>query len=228
MAKKQIIDIDAEFEGIEFDEEAIKRATGISKREENGWAEKNQARRLDPNYDKRVAKSISDTYQTEEGRKKQAAKAVPHTEQSREKLKLANIGKKRKGEAWIAGMVEKQKGNTKRCKKIMTPHGIFDSLNLAVQATGISPGRIRRYTRELPWANEWYFITKDKFSSIIPKEKSNNKCYKPIQTPEGLFNKMADAARHYMNVLNYTEASCKGWLIRMMKTDPKNFYYVKK
>ena len=42
MAKKQIIDIDTEFEGVEFDEAAIKRATGLKKRSDNPEWHKNK------------------------------------------------------------------------------------------------------------------------------------------------------------------------------------------
>ncbi len=137
MAKKQIIDIDSEFDGVEFDEESINRITGASKavsaREANGWHEKNQARRQDPEYDRRVSKAISKTYSTPEGRQKQSAKAHAQTDETKRKIRNANLGKNRRGAAWIASMAEKKKGNTARCRPIVTPVGAFISKKTAAE-----------------------------------------------------------------------------------------------
>lgn len=164
MAKPQIIDIDAEFDDVEFDEQAINRATGIEKRKENGWHKKNELYRRDPEYIAKVSHAVKQFYNTDEGKQKQRAKRHPQTESTREKIKSANAGKIRKGEAWIKNMAEKQKGNKNRAKKIMTPMGLFDSLKDASKAIGFSEGKIRRYTKELPWSKEWYYLTKDKNS----------------------------------------------------------------
>ena len=142
----------------------------LDRSKDSEWYNANIKRLEDPEYSKRVGKSISKTYSTEEGRKKQSAKQHPQTEDAKEKIRLANLGKQRKGESWIQGMAEKQKGNTARCKPIVTPIGIFKSLGEAVEPTGISIGRLRKYTRTLPWSKEYYHISKEEYIMLTGKE----------------------------------------------------------
>jgi hypothetical protein len=103
----------------------------VRKRESNGWHEKNQKRRDDPEYNHRVAKSIRETYSTLKGRRKQRAKQHAHTEEAKEKIRVANLGKNRQGQDWIAKMAEKKKGNTYRAKPLITPMGVFVSKKVA-------------------------------------------------------------------------------------------------
>jgi hypothetical protein len=105
----------------------------VKTREANGWHEKNQKRREDPDYDRRVAKSISETYQTTEGRQKQSAKQHPQKEETKRKIREANLGKNRKGQDWVTGMAEKKKGNRCRVKPIVTPMGVFVSKKTAAE-----------------------------------------------------------------------------------------------
>jgi len=63
MAKKQIIDIDAEFEGVEFDEVAINRDTSYRKRHENvDWhtnvKKANQLKHQDPEYKEKLKQGL--------------------------------------------------------------------------------------------------------------------------------------------------------------------------
>jgi len=142
----------------------------VKAREKNGWKEKNEQRFEDSEYSKRVAKSISETYSTEEGRRKQSVKSKPHKEEAKEKIRKANIGKQRKGQSWIKSMAEKKKGNTCRCKPIVTPIGVFISLKEAEGPTKISIGRLRRYTKQLPWSKDYYHITKEEYIMLTGRE----------------------------------------------------------
>jgi len=75
---------------------------------------------------------ISQAYQSPEMRLKQK-KFKEHNEQSIEAIRLANIGKNRKGEEWIKGMAEKNKGNGYRNKFFSTPSGVFLSKKQAIE-----------------------------------------------------------------------------------------------
>jgi flagellar biosynthesis GTPase FlhF len=103
----------------------------VNAREQTGWKAKNEKRYEDPEYARRVAKSISETYSTPEGRKKQSDKQHPQTEETKQKLHLAFVGKIRKGEDWVADMAKTQKGNNFRAKPVITPMGVFASKKTA-------------------------------------------------------------------------------------------------
>lgn len=108
------------------------RVTGarqaVKIRETTGWKEKNEKRYEDPEYVQRVAKSISETYSTPEGRQKQSAKQHAQKEETKQKIRQANLGKNRKGQDWIAAMKAKKLGQPgKRVTPVVTPHGAFRS-----------------------------------------------------------------------------------------------------
>lgn len=98
------------------------------------WHEKNIDRYNDPTYVKKVSKSIATTYSTPEMREVQRKKFLgkTHDAETKQKLINANIGKQRKGQSWIAGMVEKKKGNGHHNKPFLTPSGAFPSKKQAI------------------------------------------------------------------------------------------------
>ena len=143
----------------------------VKVREQTGWKAKNEKRYEDPEYARRVAKSVSETYSTPEGRQKQSAKQHPQKEETKQKIREANVGKVRKGQDWIASMAEKKKGNTCRAKPIVTPMGVFVSKKTAA-AFYIDNGHTTRKT--IPSAICWIDVQTKKPNSgfsFISKEE---------------------------------------------------------
>jgi hypothetical protein len=176
------------------------------------WTEKNTKRYQDSEYAKKVGSKISNTYNTPEGKKKQASKFKGHTEEAKEKLRKANIGKKRKDEPWVQKMAEKQKGNKSRSKPIVTPSGTFLSLKLAAdwaETQGLKGARNKINTYLLTNPTEFYYIRKSEFKEIQNiqynkdldwlKNTDNRNGGKPVevQTPNGLFPTRKAAAKYY-------------------------------
>lgn len=176
------------------------------------WAEKNTKRYQDPDYSKKVGSKISNTYNTPEGKQKQASKFKSHTEEAKEKLRKANIGKKRKHEPWVQKMAEKKKGNQSHTKPIVTPSGTFSSLKLAAdwaETQGLKGARNKINTYLLTNPTEFYYINKNEYKEIQKiqyitgldwlKNTNHRNGGKPVevQTPNGLFPTRTAAAKHY-------------------------------
>jgi hypothetical protein len=151
----------------------------VRTREANGWKSKNEKRYEDPDYAKRVSKSVSETYQTPEGRQKQSAKQHPQSDQTRQKIRQANLGKNRKGEDWIPSMAEKKKGNNFRSRPVVTPCGIFSSKKKAAEFYVENKLNTRKTVVscvfwidiELKKANSgFYFITKEEYTRLTGKD----------------------------------------------------------
>ena len=156
MAKKQIIDIDAEFDGVEFDERAINVATGsrktVAAREANGWAEKNKKARDKVNSDPTVHKNRTEANQRNakdpdwiaknargvEKRKQSITWKQNHAEAMKKVHANPNLAEnRRKGVEqktledpdWI---LRRNENSAKaKFKPLVTCEGIFDSLKSA-------------------------------------------------------------------------------------------------
>jgi len=216
--KKKFINVDEIVDNYLDNDAMTDREVKISSANVIKWA--------DDKFHDRVSKSISDAYSSEKMREIQAKKfkGKKHKEISKDLIRQARVGTTR-NETTKKKISEKNHGNNHRSKSIMTPYGMFTSLKEAAEQTGIHAGRIRMYTRMPSMMAEWFFLTQDKNSHDI-KIYEVKKRYKPIVTPIGIFVQLAAAAQAYMSILNYTEASCKGWLIRQMKNNSKEYYYI--
>ena len=118
--------------------------------------------------------NIKKAYASAEMRAMQAAKAKPHTKESKEKLRQVNIGKKRKGEQWIESMSSKQKGNQYRNKPFMTPSGAFASKKIAVDwatENGVNnaKGKFDKWIKQRP--DEFCYITPEEYELIKDNPK---------------------------------------------------------
>lgn len=152
----------------------IKRGVGIAKRSENPeWHLANNRRRIeDPDYDKKVGAKISETYLTPEGRKIQASKSKPHTEEAIIKIKNARQYQVFDQNAKDK-MSLKKKGNNNRVRPIVTPLGIFPSRKEAAQAY-LDSGKLNA----LKWIEKWlktdtahfYYITKEEYVLLTGKD----------------------------------------------------------
>lgn len=152
-------------------DEQIKRETTVLLRSKNpAWHKNNTERYKDPEYAKKVAATISAYYQTEEGRAKQAAKAHPCSESTKEKLRQHFTGKKRP-QSVVAKLSDRAKGNQRRCKTIVTKLGTFSSKRFAAEAhtaAGI-PNAMKKIDHWLKTDPEnYYFI--DKEGNRLPLE----------------------------------------------------------
>lgn len=114
-------------------------------------------------------------YQDPKVRQKQCEKFKGKTvkPEVRKRLREANLGKVRKGQAWIAGMAEKKKGNTAHNKPFMTPIGAFPSKKLAAdwaKEHGVSNpnGKFDRWIKTRP--TEFYYISKEEFEKVKKKK----------------------------------------------------------
>ena len=139
----------AKVQNSKFAKKTDKQLAVVDDREANGWKEKNEARFSDLEYTKKVGKKISDTYNTPEGKKKQATKSKPHTEEAKRKISKANIGLKKSDEIKEKLSIKKI-GNTNRCKIIVTPIGTFPSKKLAAEAY-LKNGKLNA----MKWIDKW-------------------------------------------------------------------------
>lgn len=129
------------------------------------WKKANQQRRIDdPDYDKKVAQKISETYSTPEGRAIQSIKSKPHSEEAKLKIAQANLGLVKSPEI-RKKLSEKKKGNNNRARPIVTPLGIFPSRKHAIEIY-LASGR----TNALKWIEKWLKIDKDNFYYITKEE----------------------------------------------------------
>jgi hypothetical protein len=144
----------------------------VKSREANGWKEKNEQRYQDPKYKEFWIASIKEAYKNPELREIQRQKglSIVHTEETKEKIRQANLGKQRKGEPWIEGMKQKRKGQATTFKPIVTPVGVFMRMQDAVEPTGISIGRLRKYIRTFPWSKDYYHISREEYTRLTGRE----------------------------------------------------------
>lgn len=156
MAKKQIIDIDAEFDGFELDERAINKST---------------ARKLisqDPKFKSKmvkVANSRDDVYQKnhqagidqrESNLDYQKQRAEKNRKQAKDPKYLKSLN------AGISNRFAEQKGY------LVCPKGIFLKQPEAATAMNISVATIQRRIKKYP--KEYYYISKEEYIMLTGKE----------------------------------------------------------
>ena len=178
--KNQIIDFDFEFEDVEFDEAAINRATGalkaVSAREQNGWREKNELRYQDKDYKEKWKASIKEAYENPELRKRHSELhiGVSKSEEHKENIRKARLNAPPRSKDTRKKIGDAQRGNTKHCKPMVTPLGIFASLGEAGAAhekqegLGNANNQIRKRINE-NW-DGYYRITKEEYTLLTGKE----------------------------------------------------------
>jgi hypothetical protein len=151
MLKNKIIDIDAEFNGIEFDEHQIKRYTAMKKA--NGTKSNN------PEFSNKISKIVSKLWQDPQikAQRTQQQKLTAQTEAWRSahaqgmKLREAN------------GWAEKNQA-ARKLKTIQTPHGVFPSKKAAIEAMtalgiGNAGGKLSVWLNTR--STEYYYLPKD-------------------------------------------------------------------
>jgi hypothetical protein len=98
------------------------------------WKKKNEERYSDPEYSKKVGKQISNTYNTPEGKAKQAVKAKSHSQETKELIRQIQYERPPRSTETRKKLSNAQIGNKKRCRPIRTPIGDFGSLKEAGEA----------------------------------------------------------------------------------------------
>lgn len=158
MAKKQIIDIDAEFDGIEFDESAIKDATRKSK---IGMARTG------------VISGMLGKTHSEESRAKIAAASSErkHTEETKKKISQAKSGKTRSIEH-SAKLSAVLKGSSRAARPIITPFGIYKSRQEAINELSNKIRNLARLIDKLTKIEDsgWKYISKQEYIMLTGKE----------------------------------------------------------
>ena len=212
MAKPKIIDIDAEFEGIEFDETAIRRATGFKKRSGN------------PEWHK----SRKETYSSSEYRKKRkeqfASVEVKQNIVAGRKKMIENTN-------WLENVTER---NKQRSKDVNWIKNVSDANRKKAQDPGWIASRKKAAEKNKdPNSNYSKAIEKrTKSKEWQDKNSSKNKLLSSKQciTPYGIFWSRMDAGK-YIFENNFqptrkTLSSLMSWLISQFKNNPKEYYYI--
>lgn len=166
-------------------------------------------------------------YQNPELRKRQSElrKGVPLPDEHAESIRRARLNAPPRTEATRAKLSANSEGNSRRCKKIHTPHGVFNSLSEASAALNIRAGKIRHMTRDIRTSHEWYFLTKDKLDPDrkieIPKIHA-----KPMVTPYGVFYSQKLAMAYCIENGLTTVGSAIKFIYTNKKNDPKSWYHI--
>lgn len=192
MAKNKIIDIDAEFDGIEFDEKKINHVTGIKQRNTDPvFVQSIKKRTESKEWRQANHESVLKTVQTEnwkknhaEGMKRLATDPVwLKGQKERGQQRSQNQDwKDRKTEAsrrlakdpvWLANT---KQANRKNCARpVVTPTGVFAALVDAGQAYN----QIRNFNNGRKWVinqlkvnpKEFYYITREEYIMLTGKEQ---------------------------------------------------------
>lgn len=147
----------------------------VKTREKNGWKEKNEQRLQDPEYVKRWSGSIKKAYEDPELRKLQSDihKGVAKTKEHAENIRQARLSAPPRGQATRDKISQSQIGNTKHCKPVLTPEGVFASLKEAGRhystiGLGNAVAHLRKRIRE-QW-DGYKHISKEEYILLTGKE----------------------------------------------------------
>lgn len=163
--KKEIIDIDAEFDGVEFDEAQINRTTAIK----NKYLSMTEEEKNKRNKSISEAKQGKESYHKGKTRpwagKKRINKSVEtHTEETKSKISKSKIGCK----AWNDGIPMKENAKQKMSKIIVTPDGIFLSRGKAAEHYNVNPVVITHRCQRYP--KDYYYITQEEYIMLTGKD----------------------------------------------------------
>jgi hypothetical protein len=176
--QKKIREELAKVHNSKFAKKTDKQLAVVDNREANGWKEKNKERLSNPEYTKKVGKKISETYNTPEGKKKQASKSKPHSEETKELIRQIQLVRPPRTKETRQKIAKKQLCNQKHAQPIMTPSGAFSSIKFAAEfATeqGLSnpKPRLRKWLND-PNNLEFYSITKEQFEELGEQKLKKN------------------------------------------------------
>lgn len=127
----------------------------------------------DPKHHAETSAKIAETYSTEEMRAVQAAKAKPHTEETKAKLREMHIGQKRPLEV-VEKIKAKRKGQAVYHKCFMTPSGAFPSKKSAIEwatkhGVNNAQGKFDKWIKQRP--DEFYYIAPEEYELIKDNPK---------------------------------------------------------
>jgi hypothetical protein len=179
MANPKIIDIDVEFEDVEFDEESINRATGVIKRRENGWYEANSARLKDPEYRKRLSNSLKNSEAVKE------ANRIKGTSESFRDAISKGLREYIDSPDYVhpRGMLGKKHTDERNEYMSELLSGRPKSLEHNQKVSEARKGK-----KPKPESVE------KMRKKLLGRESGRSR---QVQTPAGVFNKLKDAAEHY-------------------------------
>lgn len=202
MAKKQIIDIEAEFEGFELDEHSIKIATGMAKRSENYHS--------NPDAIEKRKKKNADIINTDEWKSKiNAATEIRKNDPIwQEKNKIANQEKwksKETKEKHLAG-VRKATQNPNWREKVVK--------NNKAKVNDVEHRQRHQIAIDKRGQGDWY--EKNARKNTLTKSK-------PIVTPFGVFSSRIVAVKTLTDVTNIGGKINKG-----IKEKDSGYYYISK
>lgn len=221
MAKPKIIDIDAEFEGIEFDEESINRATGVIKRRENGWYEANSERLKDPEYLTKLAEGKKNSKSFQEARKK-----LKGNEEFKKSIKkgLEEYNQKNPG--------HKQKQIDRTILQNKDPKWL-EAVTIGNRNKRLDIEHVAKMDRMYK-SKEWKESHLKGVQSIEGRKNHQRgvllKTAKPIITNQGIFISQIEAVKYILdnNILptRKTLQSVSNWLRSQIKSNPKEYYHI--
>ena len=134
------------------------------------WHKANTQRYKNPDYAKNVGESIAKTYSSEEMRQLQAKKAsFARSEETKKRIRDARLVAPPRSADTRKKIGDKQVGNQKRAKPIVTPYGIFASRKIAAENApyGNATKHIEKYLKTNP--TEYYYITKEEYEQLKGK-----------------------------------------------------------
>lgn len=189
MKSNKIIDIDAEFDDVVFDEEAINRATGnletIRKREANGWQQKNQQGVL-------------------------KAKGNPIAQRNRAEANRKNASK----ESWIEANMQGVEKRINNDEAVLNHKKAMERVH-ANPMTAINRQKAidNRNKNNTTWLEN------------MVKNSAKAK-FKPIVTPEGVFESLKSASEHYMIIYDNTFNYARYKLMKNVRNKVEGFFNI--
>ena len=172
---------DSIFEGVDIpDDKTIRKQTALAKRELSGWYEKNSQRYEDQEYKDRWSKKIRESYANNESlRNIQRDKVLGKkcTDEHKENVRKARLNAPPRTIETKQKISKAQKGNTKRCRPIVTPFGIYFSIKQAAEKLNeirnFKNGRrvLLNLIKKQP--QDYYHISKEEYALILDKSKNN-------------------------------------------------------
>jgi len=183
MTKKKIIDIDAEFDGVEFDEKSINKATGIKNRSQNLTWRKNLSNAVTKifkdNPERAVKQSLATKQKLLDPEHQKKRKEAQEKNNQNTELRAKRI-KHNKAMASDSELVKKRNKATseKNSKCIVTKFGIFPSKiaaikfateNKSTSRTTLQSNRVYISQCLKSDPENYYYISKEEYTKLTGK-----------------------------------------------------------
>jgi hypothetical protein len=174
---------------------------------------------------------VREAYKNPELRKKHSElrKGKSISKEHAEHIRNARLAAPPRTEKTKKKISEKQLGNGKHNKAIMTTSGAFISKTEAAKwaaSIGLSNpiGRLDKLLKTQP--DQFYFISKEQYEQTKDYSKDINQDWlkggdnkkKPVFTPNGIFESASQACKYFDKSL--------GWLKDKMKRLPNEYFYI--